>query len=214
VLDVLETAYVEYMASLGINIRPVSNSTKDLDTAFADLKYDGILLTGGGDVGYGLTGDKGSLDMDTHPDRDDLCVRLVELAAARRLPVIAICYGMQLLNCHLGGKLTLDIHGGAEARTPGMPHTVTFDAPGLPVGKGEYKVNHYHNHGISKSGLAGCLEAIALDEEFGVVEGYVHRELPMLGIQWHPERPSPDEGFNRGLITGFLKDAVSKGAHK
>mgnify|MGYP000656805013 CR=1 FL=1 len=71
--------------------------------------------------------------------------------------------------------------------------------------QGEYFVNQFHNNTISKEDLAPSLKEVAIDSIYGGVEACIHRKFPILGIQWHPDRKSPDPKFNKELISMFLK---------
>ena len=74
-----------------------------------------------------------------------------------------------------------------------------------------YLVNQFHNHTIEPEDLARDLEVLAIDSSFGNIEAFVHNHLPILGIQWHPDRLSPDPEFNKQLISMFLgKSSISE----
>ena len=75
--------------------------------------------------------------------------------------------------------------------------------------KKSIKVNSYHNHGVLVDGLSSSLQAFAISEG-SVVEGFFHEELPIIGIQWHPERPNNCQLENKILIESITDQINEK----
>lgn len=117
---------------------------------------------------------------------------------------MGICYGMQLLNCYFGGGLTADVHRGAkDRRRPGTGHEAGILMPVYGI-SGVCTVSQYHDNGVRLDEVAPCFDVFARDAEYDVAEGIIHKDLPIIGIQWHPERDPSDRGFNERLIKGFF----------
>jgi gamma-glutamyl-gamma-aminobutyrate hydrolase PuuD len=170
-------------------------------------KCEGLLLSGGGELPSALV-DGQNLEPSTEPliaERYRVQRQFLECALEREKPVIAVCYGSYLVNDHFGGRLTWNVHKGAARRAPGRPHEIRVE-PGLIPGceTKRASVNSFHHQGIVRGQLATELDVICCDEPFDIVEAARHRSRPILCIQWHPERPSPDEQFNRAMIESFL----------
>ena len=73
------------------------------------------------------------------------------------------------------------------------------------MGKEEFKVNSFHNHGVLLDGLSSFLKTFDIAKD-SVVEGFFHPELPILGIQWHPERQNNCELENKILIESMMTE--------
>ena len=67
----------------------------------------------------------------------------------------------------------------------------------------------YKNHGVLVDGLSSSLQAFAISEG-SVVEGFFHEELPIIGIQWHPERPNNCQLENKILIESITDQINEK----
>ena len=82
-----------------------------------------------------------------------------------------------------------------------MVDIVDVDAKNL-LGK-EIKINSYHGFGIIPEKLSSELKIFAKTSD-DIVEGIYHPLLPIAGIQWHPERESPDKEVNSNIINDFM----------
>lgn len=155
-----------------------------------DLSYDGLILTGGGDMDPSLFGEanRGSRSIDRDRDRAELSLLDVFLGAGR--PVLAICRGIQVVNVWAGGGLIQDLGAG---RVP--LHQAEEDRVHLIRAEKEtllhslygsmFPVNSSHHQGVGRLGQG--LWASARSED-GVIEGVEHDSLPLIAVQFHPER--------------------------
>ena len=204
--DMLERNYLDYFSAYFSRITPLGNHA--VSQAGPD-DYDVLIISGGGELPNRFWNEPKLAEFDDRLAEDRFAIqsRALETAMERRKRVIAICYGMQLVNVFLGGKVTWDIHAGRRDRRPRCHHAVCIppDNP-LAITDQRVMVNHYHNQGVRVGDLPGDLRAFAVDAAGDVVEGALHRTLPLLGLQWHPERKSPDPDFNRNVLHRFLAD--------
>lgn len=204
-VDSLEQKYVEYFSPLVGSLAPISNLP---GVRPPDLPFDGIVITGGGELPNRFLGGDRLSASENQLAEDKFAVqsRLLTdaLAAGRR--VIAVCYGLHLVNAVCGGTLTWNVHGGLAERKPGTHHDIltTKALPGAHPNT--VRVNSFHNQGIREGDLGRDLTAAAVDTTCNLVEAAVHRSGLVLCLQWHPERPSPDSDFNLRLLKAFLED--------
>ena len=151
-------------------------------------------------------------------DRDRTDSAILDHALATHKPVLAICYGCQILNVHQGGTLVQDIpaekpgtdaHGktdlAASATTKDLEHEATL-APGSHLqklaGGTDVTVNSSHHQSIDRPGEGLRITARGVD---GIIEG-VELQSPhhwVVGVQWHPER-MPEDAFAQRLFAEFV----------
>jgi putative glutamine amidotransferase len=154
-------------------------------------------------------------------DRDRTDSAILDHALAAHKPVLAICYGCQILNVHQGGTLLQDIpaqqpgkdaHGktdlAASAATKDLEHGATL-AEGSCLqklaGATHVTINSSHHQSIDRPGEKLRVTARATD---GIIEG-VELQSPddwVVGVQWHPER-MPDDPFAQKLFADFVSAA-------
>lgn len=163
-------------------------------------RIDGLILSGGGDI------DPATYDGDTseetlygiEPTRDAFEFALVREAAARKLPVLAICRGMQVVNVALGGSLHEDIQSDIEGShdhflsgddvylTPISVNLAADCRLGRVLGTTDVAVNSIHHQSVRE--LAPGLTAVGWGDD-GVIEAVEHSdpEWAFQAVQWHPE---------------------------
>ena len=184
----------------------------------ADAMLDGmagLILTGGEDVDPAHYGSAPHPALgDVHPERDAFELALVRAARHRRLPTLAICRGVQIMNVALGGTLVQDL---PSERPDGIAHDGRWDRDarvhGLRVTAGsrlaeaigaiDVTTNSMHHQAIAR--LANGLVAVAHAPD-GVVEGVEWKgdDWWMAGVQWHPEElVGTAEDWDRALFAAF-----------
>ena len=154
-------------------------------------------------------------------DRDRTDSIILEHALSQHKPVLAICYGCQILNVHQGGSLVQDIpaekpgtepHGktdlAASATAKDLEHGATL-AEGSHLqklaGSTEVQINSSHHQSIDRPGEKLRVTARGTDD---IIEG-VELQSPddwVVGVQWHPER-MPEDAFAQKLFVDFVRAA-------
>lgn len=151
---------------------------------------DALILPGGGDITPAFFGEhnNGSRNIDT--ELDILQFQALDYAIKNHMPVLGICKGMQLINVALGGTLVQDMPTASIHRYQnGDQYHSTFLEEGSPLHKlygGEAYINSAHHQSVDK--LGRNLQAIQWCAEDNCIEAIAHTSLPVLGVQWHPER--------------------------
>lgn len=206
--DFLYIDYIQFFERCGINLLPISNGAKDIETYFDNFPLEGLILTGGNDLSHEFTGSKdGAYNENSFVIRDEQETRLLDAAIKRCLPVLGICRGMQFINCYYGGKIIQDIKNlfpNAKNHVNSI-HTLGFlDNQWIEIlGTDETEVNSFHHQGLTENELSPELKIIAKAKQDGIVEALYHPKYPIAGIQWHPERDNPNEEINEKIIDSF-----------
>lgn len=165
-----------------------------------------LLLPGGSDITPAFFGqtDHGSHHIDT--ELDILQLDILARFTAQKKPVLGICKGLQLINVHFGGDITQHIDTAETHRWIGRDqfHYVFHSDLGrrdffYQLYGNSYKVNSAHHQAINRTGRDLVPVCRAGDN---VIEGLVHSSLPILAVQWHPER-LPD-GTGESLFSYFF----------
>lgn len=189
--DCLEQNYIEYFRKFGFDLVPVPNLGKDIGFYFK-LPLERIILTGGGDLGDKIS-----------KKRDYVEKNLLGFAIENKIPVLGICRGMQMINNYFGGKLQ-KIRNKIHVN---KIHEIKIFNEELKELTGEFIwTNSFHDWGINEQGLASQLKSFATSSD-GFIEGLYHSDLPIGGIQWHPERENPNNKSDY-IIMAFLNKGL------
>ena len=182
---------------------------------------DGLLLSGGSDLDPGYYGERPVPELGvTLPERDAFEMALLEHALRRKIPILGICRGMQVLNVALGGTLYQDLPSqmdhmvllGHRQETPKWQPTHEVEVDGGSkvaeiLGADELKVNSYHHQAIKK--LASGLVAVAHAPD-GVIEAVESGDLSkrwVIGVQWHAEAMREAGPEHRNLFEAHVSAA-------
>ncbi|MDD4000556.1 MAG: type 1 glutamine amidotransferase [Bacilli bacterium] len=163
-------------------LQPLILSLKNISSNELDL-CSGFLIPGGGDIdpSYFNEGNKG-LSKDINPQIDEIDRYIVEYATKAKKPLLGICRGIQAINIFLGGSIYQDI--GNNHRHIIQGHKVKTKANRLLHFKENIEVNSFHHQAIKELPQDFLIVASHYD---GTIEAIIHRTLPIIGIQWHPE---------------------------
>ena len=174
-----------YLGELGAEVEVRRNDAVSADEALS-LGAEGIIISPG----------------PCDPDRAGICLEVVEKAAGRR-PVLGVCLGHQCIGQAFGAKVVR-----APKPMHGKISEITHNATGvLAAIPSPFKATRYHSLTLEPGSLPDCLE-ITAESDDGVIQGIAHRDLPLHGVQFHPESIASEHGHL--LIQNFLDIARGK----
>jgi putative glutamine amidotransferase len=177
--------------------------TRDADPIDMVDRIDGLVMTGGADPDPSLYGEDPHPELgEIEPGRDQWELSLIHAALGRRLPMLCVCRGAQLLNIALGGTLVQHLD---ESETHALWTTSRTDrCHVVQVAAGSrlaslygdtVATNSLHHQAVGRPGRGVVVTGTAED---GVIEGYELEGRPeVLAVQWHPEMlaEQPDPAF-------------------
>ena len=177
----------------GARALPIPNIGREAVAFLRPWRLGGVILTGGNDVG-------------TCAERDETERAVLEACIRDRLPVLGVCRGLQVLQDFFGGPLARV----PDAHDRGRVHAIDVadDRTRRWLGCSRFRAPSFHRFGVAAEQLAAELAPCAFSED-GVVEAARHRVLPIVAVQWHPERPMPDSEPARGLLRAFADGFAS-----
>ena len=143
-----------------------------------------LLLPGGGDVEPWRYGQANTASWDLEPERDEEELALIDRFVAVGKPILGVCRGMQVINVYFGGTLIQDIPGHSQIGGIDRLHVVRTADSSFPF-RGKARLNSAHHQAVDRPGV-GLLPLQWAED--GIIEGMVHRCLPVWAVQWHPER--------------------------
>ena len=178
--DCADQRIPELVKACGFLPMPLPNNEKLVEEIMNVISPSGIVLTGGNSlVKYGGNA----------PERDETDFLLIKLAIERKIPLYGFCRGMQSILDYFGNDL-INVQGHVAVR-----HRI--------IGKEEKKeVNSYHNQGCIQ--LNNDSLEIVMQAEDGVIEKVKHKELPIVGTMWHPERETEFRNEDINLIKELI----------
>jgi anthranilate synthase component 2 len=171
---------VHYLLELGAETRVIRNDAITAAEAIA-LQPQAVLLSPG----------------PCTPNEAGVCLDLIAAAAAVRLPLLGVCLGHQSLGQAFGGTVVRApqvMHG----KTSAMTHDGTGIFAGLP---NPFEATRYHSLIVREDDLPGCFAVNARSPD-GIIMGMRHKELPLHGVQFHPESIATEHGH--AMLANFM----------
>jgi anthranilate synthase component II len=171
---------VHYLGELGAAVTVRRNDALDVQAAMA-LRPAGIVLSPG----------------PCDPDQAGICLPLTQAAAEAGVPLLGVCLGHQTIGQAFGGRVVRAdriVHG----KTDLMHHAGAGVFAGLPS---PLRATRYHSLVVERATLPARLEITAWTAD-GTIMGLRHRDLPVEGVQFHPESIASEHGH--AMLKTFL----------
>ena len=171
---------VQYFGEMGVDMRVVMNDEISVDEVENEIRPDRILISPGPGT----------------PDTAGISLGVIERFAGK-VPILGVCLGHQAIGQHYGGNVVrapFPVHGKPVAvRHDGR--TIFENIPNnFPAGR-------YHSLVVERQTLPDCLE-VSAESADGLIMALRHRELPVEGVQFHPESILTEHG--KQLLRNFL----------
>lgn len=169
---------VHYLADIGAECEVKRN---DALTPTEALEYDAIIISPG----------------PCDPDKAGICLDVIK--QNKSTPILGVCLGHEAIGQAYGGDVirTHPMHG----KTSKITHTNKEVFSGLPS---PFTATRYHSLIVSRETLPSCLE-ITAETEDGIIMGIQHKELPIHGVQFHPESIASEYGHD--ILKNFVDRA-------
>lgn len=169
-----------YLGELGADVEVVRNDQLTAQEAMAK-KADAIVISPG----------------PATPDDAGICLEVIKLAAEAKLPLLGVCLGHQSIGQAFGGKVIRapkPMHGKiSEIHRRNRGLFEGFPSP--------FRATRYHSLIVERESLPECLEVMAETED-KIIMALQHRDLPIHGVQFHPESIASERGHD--LLRNFL----------
>ena len=174
---------VHYLGELGAEVTVRRNDALDVQQAMA-MRPDAIVLSPG----------------PCDPAQAGICLALTAAAAETRTPLLGVCLGHQAIGQAFGGNV-VRCHEIVHGKMGVMHHAGQGVFAGLPS---PFQATRYHSLIVDRATLPECLEVTAWLED-GTIMGLRHRDLPIEGVQFHPESIASEHGHR--MLATFLDTA-------
>lgn len=171
---------VHYLGELGADVAVWRNDALSVEDAMA-MAPAGIVLSPG----------------PCDPDQAGICLGLTAAAAEARIPLLGVCLGHQTIGQAFGGNV-VRCHEIVHGKMGLMHHENKGVFKGLPS---PFEATRYHSLIVDRATLPACLEVTA-ELSDGTIMGLQHRELPVQGVQFHPESIASQHGHK--MLQNFL----------
>lgn len=168
-----------YLGELGAEVEVRRNDALSVAEALA-LNPEGIVISPG----------------PCDPDRAGICLDLIRTAAGK-VPLFGVCLGEQAMGQAFGGKVVRapqPMHGKVDT----IHHDGTGCFAGLPS---PFRATRYHSLVVDRASLPDALHVSAWTED-GLIMGLTHNDLPVWGVQFHPESIETEHGH--AMLRNFV----------
>ncbi|MDO5018722.1 MAG: gamma-glutamyl-gamma-aminobutyrate hydrolase family protein [Lagierella massiliensis] len=197
-------SFVDKLLSLNAGVLMFPQQTDDEAIDEFVNRIDGLILTGGADISPVFYREEATEELqETQYARDLVEMKVLKKAVDRKIPILGVCRGFQLINIFFGGTLHQDIyttfdnaflHSDKNNKDYEYYHMITTSEGSIlrrALGEEDY-VNSIHHQGIKDLGTG--LKVTAISSDF-MIEGIEHENLPIFATQFHPELDKYNEKY-------------------
>ncbi|MBE9504868.1 MAG: aminodeoxychorismate/anthranilate synthase component II [Proteobacteria bacterium] len=174
---------VQYFGELGADIKVYRNDKITVDE-IEKLDPDKIVISPG----------------PCTPKEAGISVEVVK-RFSEKMPILGVCLGHESIAVAFGGKITK-----AKKLMHGKTSPISHDGKGIfHAIEQPFEATRYHSLAVERSSLPSCFDVSAWTDDDNEIMGIRHKELPVVGIQFHPE--SVLTGVGKELLKNFLESS-------
>jgi anthranilate synthase component 2 len=171
---------VQYLGELGANVEVVRNDAQSVEALLAPDPHGVVISPGPGE-----------------PGAAGVSIELVQACAQRRVPLLGVCLGHQSIGMAFGGKIIR-----ARSIMHGKVSRIEHDGEGVFSGlESPFEATRYHSLVIDRDSCPAALKVTARTAD-GEIMGVRHGDLPIEGVQFHPESILTKAG--KPLLRNFM----------
>ncbi len=206
VRDAISRDLLQFLDRCNFEVNLIPNGEGIATQIMDSAGIQGVILSGGNNISP-LPGEQWK-PKDVSEDRDRTERELLSYCIRKKLPVLAICRGFHMFNVFFSGKIVRDLQTLTGVNHVATNHPICLEERCFHFSRSrkEIRVNSFHQQGVTKETLSEKLQVLARCEN--VVEAAHHVNLPILGVQWHPERPGSDEELDKAIVEAFCNKYV------
>jgi len=183
--DALSHDWVPFLEQIQCTPIFIPNNLIDINSFLKNENFDGFILSGGDNKGDSL-------------QRDNTENTIIKFGIQNKIPIFGVCRGMQVLNEYSEGN----IEKNENDSHVGKSHLLEINENYSKMLGTSISVNSFHNNIIREKDLGKELESFAITKDDNTIEGFSHKNLPILGVMWHPERE--DKEHDKLLLKNFF----------
>ena len=170
--DSLSHDWAQFLEEIDIVPILIPNTISNINEFLENLDLDGLILSGGDNIG-------------DDQKRDQTENKIINFGLSNKLPIFGVCRGMLMLNVFFNGTIDESSNPNHVRNTHSLEINNQKFSDFL---NNTIEVNSFHNNVINKSDLGKDLVPFAMSSIDQTVEGFVHKNYPIVGVMWHPER--------------------------
>ena len=175
---------VQYFGELGAQVAIYRNdeiTIEELDALFQQGQFERLCISPG----------------PCSPNEAGISIAAIKHFAGK-LPILGVCLGHQAIGAAFGGNIVR-----SQTQMHGKTSLMTTDQQGVFAGlPRQFTINRYHSLAIERATLPACLQVTAWTDD-GEIMGVRHTNLPIEGVQFHPESILTEHGH--AMLKNFLQ---------